>query len=92
MPKKRNLLPPLGLKILQSTNTNNLVLPSIRMDGFSTFLIENHKGIGVYSDHTVSIFTCLGVVQIEGAHLTLHFAARDDIAVSGEIASILFKR
>lgn len=55
-------------------------------------LIENHNGIKEYTEKSVRIDTEKLSILISGEKLTLENLQRDDIAIHGEIKSIVFDK
>ncbi len=67
-----------------------LDLPKVILVGDVQVLIENHRGIMVYTPETVKVSTTVGDLAITGTDLTLKNILPDEIMVEGRIKSVIF--
>lgn len=65
--------------------------PKLTIIGFNEMLIENYKGILEYEEFYIKINTHMGIININGFHLSLEQMTSDDIMVRGKIESIDFE-
>lgn len=64
--------------------------PRLLLRGDRMLFIENHHGVVEYSPDKMRVKTMLGVLEINGAMLTLSALGEEDLMVSGQIRSIAF--
>ena len=67
-----------------------LDLPKVILVGDVQVLIENHRGIMVYTPETVKVSTTVGDLAITGTDLTLKNILPDEIMDEGRIKSVIF--
>ncbi|MBU7005890.1 sporulation protein YqfC [Phosphitispora fastidiosa] len=65
-------------------------LPKVVLVGDVQVLIENHRGIMVYTPETVKVSTTIGDLAVTGTDLTLKNILPDEIMVEGRIKSVIF--
>jgi len=65
-----------------------LSLPLIELASNRRVLIENHKGVTVYSCHEICIRVCFGFVQVFGAKLQLAQMTKERLIITGCIDSV----
>lgn len=65
-----------------------LDLPRLIMTGNERLLIENHRGILVYSEENVRIKAAKGEIRITGRDLTLLEITKEEIWLEGRIEEI----
>jgi len=66
-------------------------LPKIVMVGDVQVLIENHRGIIVYTSELVRVNTPIGELEIKGLDLTLKNILPDELMIEGRVMSVKFK-
>ena len=69
-----------------------LDLPCMRMEGFARLIVENHRGISVFTPSLIRFRTRDGVVTVSGIGLLLEGIGADGMVISGEIESIELKK
>ncbi|MEZ4357901.1 MAG: YabP/YqfC family sporulation protein [Eubacteriales bacterium] len=74
--------------------SEEVVYKSVRMVSLddNKILIENHSGIKEYTEKSIRIDSKNISILISGEKLTLENLQRDDIAINGEIKSIVFDK
>lgn len=78
-------------RVLQVPEEVNLKIPKLTILKFEEILIENYKGILEYQDFFIRVQTYIGIININGYHLSLDEMTSDDIIVKGKIDSIDFE-
>ncbi len=67
-----------------------LDLPKVVLVGDVQVLIENHRGIMVYTPELVKVSTTIGDLAVAGTDLVLKNILPDEIMVEGRIKSVIF--
>ena len=65
-------------------------LPKVALIGDVQILIENHRGIMVYTPELVKVSTTIGDLAVTGVDLTLKNILADEIMIEGRINSVAF--
>ena len=65
-------------------------LPKVALIGDVQILIENHRGIMVYTPELVKVSTTIGDLAVTGVDLTLKNILADEIMIEGRIRSVAF--
>ncbi|PKM83068.1 MAG: sporulation protein YqfC [Firmicutes bacterium HGW-Firmicutes-14] len=65
-------------------------LPKIVLLGDVQVVIENHRGIVVYTSELVKVNTTLGELEITGLDLSLKNILPDELMLEGKIKSVAF--
>jgi len=62
------------------------------MVGDIQVLVENHRGIIVYTSELVRLNTSIGELEISGLELTLKNILPDEIILEGRVNSVIFRK
>ncbi|WP_418790687.1 sporulation protein YqfC [Phosphitispora sp. TUW77] len=65
-------------------------LPKVVLIGDVQVLVENHRGIMIYTPEMIKVSTTIGDLAIAGTDLTLKNILPDEIMVEGRIKSLIF--
>ncbi|MHB9093216.1 MAG: sporulation protein YqfC [Eubacteriales bacterium] len=66
-------------------------LPKVVLIGDVQVVIENHRGILVYTPDLVRVDTTLGELEVTGLDLVLKNILPDEILVEGKVKSVSFR-
>lgn len=83
----------IGEKISDALEIDREVLlniPKITLAGREEAYVENFKGILKYGSETLRLSANGGDIEINGAELELKYIKSDEIAVIGDIKSVVF--
>lgn len=64
--------------------------PKMVLNGNGSLLVENCKGIVEFENHKIRLSTAIGLVKIQGGHLTIKEITRENVIITGEINSLEF--
>ena len=67
-------------------------VPVVEIGGCSRVLVERHRGVLAYSDETIEIRQCYGMLCVSGEDLQLREMTRDRLAICGKISALEIKR
>ncbi len=76
-----------ALKISEEIISN---IPLISLTGNKELIIENYKGIVLYSEDKIKINTHLGIVCVSGENLTLAKVLTEKITITGLINEVSY--
>lgn len=76
--------------VINLTDELMLNIPIISITGNTEFIIENYKGIVLYSENKIKINTTIGVVSVIGDDLELSKVASEKIKITGKISDVSF--
>lgn len=65
-------------------------LPKITLVGDLQVIVENHRGIMVYTTELVKVNTNIGELSVTGRGLTLRNILPDEIMVEGKITGVYY--
>lgn len=65
-------------------------LPRLSLVGQKQLVVENHRGIALFSPECISIKTTQGVIDVLGEGLLVYSINQEQVVLSGEIASLTF--
>jgi sporulation protein YqfC len=69
-----------------------LNLPVLHVTGSDRLLMENHRGLLEFGRGKIRIASTAGTVEITGEGLDIKSVGREDVLVTGNIASIIINR
>lgn len=69
-----------------------LNLPVLHMTGGERLLMENHRGLLEYGRAKIRIASTAGTVEIAGEGLEIRSVGREDVLITGSIASVNINR
>ncbi len=67
-------------------------LPCLRMEGSGRMIVENHKGISIFTDTQLRFRTSLGTVNVTGSGFVLEGIGNEGLVLTGNIEGIEFKK
>lgn len=67
-----------------------LNMPKITVTGDNEIIIENHKGIVVFSESEVKVNSGIGLISIYGVNFEILFMGGSTITVGGKFKSIIY--
>ncbi len=68
-----------------------LNMPKIIVTGDSEIIIENHRGIVVFTETQVRVNSGMGLISIYGANFEILFMGGATITVGGKFKSIIYE-
>ena len=68
-----------------------LGVPRLLLMGYRELTIENHRGVHDITPELIRVHTRCGTLAVRGVRLTLRYIGRDDLAITGEIASLTYR-
>lgn len=92
MVKSINKIASRFVSVLDMPSDIVLELPRIAMSGNREMLIENHKGIKLYTEEQICLRYKGGQIDIYGQKLKIRFIEKRDIKLEGIIKSIEFTK
>ncbi|MGI5900516.1 MAG: YabP/YqfC family sporulation protein [Christensenellales bacterium] len=69
-----------------------LDLPCMRMEGFDRLIVENHRGLSIFTQSLLRFRTKSGSVTLTGKNFCLDGIGMGKLVISGKIESMEFKR
>lgn len=90
--QKRNIRNGKGKERLEAAEALLFGLPVIEIKGDSSAVIEEHRGIGAYSEEQIVILHRKGRIVISGSELSLRSMSREQIVVTGRIDHLSLER
>ena len=67
-------------------------IPIVEIMGDKRVLIENHRGVQEYLDHSVIVCVQYGCVRIEGCHLEISVMSSCRLVITGSIYAVKLER
>lgn len=66
--------------------------PIVELSGDRRVLIENHNGVGAYTQESISVNVKFGCVCVSGCGLELRRMTKEQLVITGKISGITLKR
>lgn len=67
-------------------------VPLVEIIGDRRLLVENHQGVCEYGDEQICVNTRLGKIFVNGSSLELAQMSKEQLVITGSIASITVER
>ena len=69
-----------------------LDLPCMRLEGFDRLIVDNHKGVSVFTPTLLKFRTKAGLVTLTGKGFVIEGISSDGIVIKGEIEGVEMRR
>lgn len=67
-------------------------VPVVEIAGSNRVLVERHQGVLAYSDESIEIRQCYGVLSISGEDLQLREMTKEQLVIFGKIHNLEIRR
>lgn len=67
-------------------------LPCLRMEGSGKMIVENHKGISIFTESQLKVRTSEGSVFVSGSNFVLEGIGSEGLVLTGNIENIEFRK
>lgn len=66
-------------------------LPKITISGNNEIIIENHRGVKVFSQNQVIVNSTVGLIKVDGYDFEILFMGGDTIVISGRFKNLVYE-